>query len=340
MLKTEESKGKRVLYLNCEHHEVRNRFMVVNPADLKRPLENAEIIVLDEAQNIENIGLILKILADSYPELQIVATGSSSFDLADRTGEPLTGRARRFVLNPLAITETSDHYIEQCSHLDQMLIFGGYPSVFSQGIKSSVEELSEITANYLYKDALIFENIKGSAFIEKLLQLLAHQVGNEVSVNELATTLGVARATVERYIDILEKCFVIFRLRALSKNSRKEISKNFEIYFYDLGVRNCLIQNFNPLNMRNDVGALWENFCIAERIKRNSFVGHRANLYFWRTYDKQEIDYIEEYDGVLYAYEFKYNSKAKIRPPKLFLETYKSEFRVIHKDNWHEKFID
>jgi predicted AAA+ superfamily ATPase len=339
MLKTEESKGKRVLYLNCEHHEVRNRFTVANPADLKKPLESAEFIVLDEAQNIENIGLILKILADSYPELQIVATGSSSFDLADKTGEPLTGRARRFVLNPLAITETSDRHVEQCSHLDQMLIFGGYPSVFGQGIGRSVEELSEITANYLYKDALIFENVKGSSFIEKLLQLLAHQVGNEVSLNELATTLGVTRATVERYVDILEKCFVIFRLRALSKNSRKEISKNFKIYFYDLGIRNCLIQNFNPLHVRNDLGALWENFCIAERIKRNSFIGHRANLYFWRTYDQREIDYIEEYGGAFHAYEFKYGAAAKIKPPKLFLETYPSEFAVINRDNWYDQLL-
>jgi predicted AAA+ superfamily ATPase len=251
----------------------------------------------------------------------------------------MTGRARRFVLNPLAITEISENYIERHSTLNQFLIYGGYPSVFGKGRGQSILELSEITANYLYKDVLTFENVKGSYFIASLLLLLAHQVGSEVSYNELAMSLKTTRATIERYIDILEKCFVIFRLRALSRNCRKEISKNCKIYFYDLGIRNCLIQNFNPLHIRDDVGALWENFCVVERMKRNSFVGHLANLYFWRTYDQQEIDYIEEYDGVLHAYEFKYNPKTKVKIPKLFLETYKSEFNIVNSENWYEKLI-
>jgi predicted AAA+ superfamily ATPase len=205
-------------------------------------------------------------------------------------------------------------------------------SSYSNSETAAADELLEITSNYLYKDALMFENVKSSHLIVKLLQLLAFQTGNEVSVNELATSLGIARATVERYVDILEKCFVLFRLRALSRNGRKEISKNHKIYFYDLGVRNAIIQNFNPIHMRNDAGSLWENFCIVERLKQNSFRGHIPNLYFWRTYEGQKIDYIEEY-------EFKYSQKAKVKTPESFLKAYPSEFSVVHKNNLFDEFI-
>jgi predicted AAA+ superfamily ATPase len=339
MLENEKAKGKNTLYLNCEYLGVQEQFKVINPQDLKKPLGNAEFVVFDEAQHIENIGLVLKVLADAYPKLQMVATGSSSFDLANKTGESLTGRARRFVLNPLSVTEVSDQYTERYSLIDGMWVYGGYPSVFGEGQQTSADELLEITSNYLYKDALMFENVKSSHLIVKLLQLLAFQTGNEVSVNELATSLGIARATVERYVDILEKCFVLFRLRALSRNGRKEISKSHKIYFYDLGVRNAIIQNFNPIHLRSDAGSLWENFCIVERLKQNSFRGHIPNLYFWRTYEGQEIDYIEEYGGVLHAYEFKYSPKAKVKTPESFLKTYPSEFSVIHKNNLFDEFI-
>jgi predicted AAA+ superfamily ATPase len=339
LMEDEQKKGKKVLYINCEHIINQQQFTVTNPEDLKKPLGNAEFIVFDEAQHIANIGLILKILIDSYPKLQIVATGSSSFDLANKTGETLTGRARRFILNPFAITELSEQFIDRYSYINQILVYGSYPSVFGKGVQESIDELFEITSNYLYKDALMFDSVKNSSFIIKLLQLLAFQVGNEVSYNELASSLNVTRATVERYIDILEKCFVIFRLKALSRNLRSEISRNNKIYFYDLGIRNSLIQNFNSVHLRDDIGKLWENFCITERMKSNSFIGRYVNNYFWRTYNQQEIDYIEEYNGLLHAYEFKYSPQAKTKSPNLFLETYPSEFHIINKENLFEKFI-
>jgi predicted AAA+ superfamily ATPase len=339
LMEDEQKKGKKVLYINCEHIINQQQFTVTNPEDLKKPLGNAEFIVFDEAQHVTNIGLILKILIDSYPELQIVATGSSSFDLANKTGETLTGRARRFILNPFAITELSEQFIDRYSYINQILVYGSYPSVFGKSIQESIDELFEITSNYLYKDVLMFDSVKNSSFIVKLLQLLAFQVGNEVSYNELASSLSVTRATVERYIDILEKCFVIFRLKALSRNLRSEISRNNKIYFYDLGIRNSLIQNFNNIHLRDDIGKLWENFCIVERVKSNSFMGRYVNNYFWRTYNQQEIDYIEEYNGLLHAYEFKYSPQAKTKSQNLFLETYPSEFHIINKENLFEQFI-
>lgn len=331
--------GKRTAFFNAELLVNSQRFSTTDPLKLKGFLGNVDIAVIDEAQHIENIGLSLKILVDTYPEIQIIATGSSSFDLVNKIGEPLVGRARHFLLQPLSLTEVANNPIDMDSLVDSMMIYGGYPAVFGKYPEESKTELDETVSGYLYKDILTLEHIKHSDKLVKLLQLLAFQIGNEVSYNELAGHLGIDRATVEKYIDLLEKCFVIFCLRAFSRNSRKEISKNNKIYFYDLGIRNSLIQNFNSLHMRNDAGALWENFCIVERMKRNSFVGHLANKYFWRTYDKQEIDYIEEYDGMLHAYEFKYSSRAKIKTPKLFLETYKSEFNVINRENWCEKLI-
>ncbi|GHU10969.1 ATPase [Alphaproteobacteria bacterium] len=324
--------GKRTTFFNAELLPNSQRFATTDPLKLREAIGNVDVAVIDEAQHIENIGLSLKILADTYPEIQIIATGSSSFDLVNKIGEPLVGRARHFLLQPLSLTEVANNSIDMDSLVDSMMIYGGYPAVFGKYPEDAKIELDETVSGYLYKDILTLEHIKHSDKLVKLLQLLALQVGNEVSYSELAKHLGIDRATIEKYIDLLEKCFVIFRLRAFSRNSRKEISKNNKIYFCDLGIRNSLIQNFNPPHMRNDIGALWENFCIVERLKRNAFVGHLANKYFWRTYDQQEIDYIEEYDGVLHAYEFKYSPKAKVKTPKLFLETYQSEFNVIHRE--------
>jgi predicted AAA+ superfamily ATPase len=325
ILTRESEKGKRTSYFNAELLPVSQSFSSTDPLVLKQAEGNADLIVIDEAQHIPNIGLSLKILVDTYPEVQIIATGSSSFDLANKVGEPLVGRARYFHLNPLAVSEISDGYIEQLSLTDRMLIYGGYPAVLGQDAEAAKSELDALVGGYLYRDILAFETVKHSDKLVKLLQLLAFQIGSEVSCSELGTALGMDRSTVERYMDLLEKCFVIFRLRALSRNKRKEISKNNKIYFYDLGIRNSLIQNFNRPNLRTDLGGLWENFCIAERLKRNTFAGHRPNMYFWRHYDGQEVDYIEEYDGILHAYEFKYSPKAKFKKPEFFhgiLRTY------------------
>ena len=332
--------GKK-LYLNCELLSVRQRLSIPEAEKLKSYLGDHKLIVLDEAQKIDNIGLILKILIDTYPEIQIIATGSSSFDLADKTSEPLTGRADTFILYPFSIAEISQKYnrFEIEAKLEEIMRFGVYPEVFFLSEKDAKDRLNEISANYLYKDVLSFGGLKKSSVIVNLLQLLALQLGNEVSYQELSRQLGISRLTVQKYLDILEQCFVIFTLRSFSRNLRKEISKSVKIYFYDLGIRNSLIQNFNQLELRNDVGALWENFCVLERIKRNSNNRVFANYYFWRTYDQKEVDYLEEREGKLFAFEFKWK-KDKQKTPREFLETYpNSEFQIISRDNYWDFVI-
>jgi predicted AAA+ superfamily ATPase len=336
----ESEKGKRTAYFNAELLPVFQSFSSTDPILLKRAIGDADLIVLDEAQHIPTVGLILKILVDTCPEIQVIATGSCSFDLANKTGEPLVGRAKYFCLNPLAVSEISDKRIEQLSFTDQMLIYGGYPAIFGQETNAAISDLDALVSAYLYRDILAFENLRHSDKLVNLLQLLAFQIGNEVSCGELGTTLGMDRFTVARYMDLLEKCFVIFRLKALSRNGHKEVSKPCKVYFYDPGIRNSLIRNFNGLNVRPDVGQLWENFCIAERIKRNAFADYRPNMYFWRHYGGQEVDYIEEYGGVLRAYEFKYSPKAKFKNPKFFTESYKNTMiEVINRGNYLEEFI-
>jgi predicted AAA+ superfamily ATPase len=339
ILDLESEKGKRTAYFNAELLPVFQSFSTTDPIQLKQAIGNVDLVVLDEAQHVRNIGLTLKILVDTYPEIQIIATGSCSFDLANKTGEPLVGRARYFHLNPLALSEVSDHYIEQLSLMDQMLIYGGYPTAFGLDANAATLELDTLVSGYLYKDILAFENLKHSDKLVNLLQLLAFQVGSEVSYGELGTTLGLDRFTVARYIDLLEKCFVIFRLKALSRNNRKEIAKSNKIYFYDLGIRNSLVRNFNRLEQRSDTGALWENFCILERLKRNTFIGYRPNIYFWRHYGGQEVDYIEEYGGVLDAFEFKYSENAKFKTPTFFTESYEHTLKIIMRKNALIEFI-
>jgi predicted AAA+ superfamily ATPase len=333
-------KERKAAYFNAELLPVFQSFSTTDPILLKQAIGDANLIVIDGAQHIPNMGLSLKILVDTYPEIQIIATGSCSFDLANKAGEPLVGRARYFHLNPLAISEISDSYVEQLSLIEQMMIYGGYPTVLGLGAaRDAILELDTLVGCYLYKDILAFENLKHSDRLVNLLQLLAFQIGSEVSYNELGTTLGMDRHTVMRYIDLLEKCFVIFRLGALSKNKRKEISKNNKIYFYDLGIRNSLIRNFNGLKLRSDLGGLWENFCILERLKRNTFAGHRPNTYFWRHYGGQEVDYVEEYGGAFHGYEFKYNAKAKTKNHIFFAESYSDTIEVINSQNILSDFL-
>jgi hypothetical protein len=326
-------------YLNCDYITVRQLLETENEHQLKQILGNTKLIVLDEAQRIENIGLILKIIVDTFPDVQVIATGSSSFSLSNKITEPLTGRAIHYMLYPLSVQEiinTHDPlYIE--SNLNRLLRFGSYPEVFTTKTETQTREILEsIASNYLYKDILEFENVKSSKILYNLLQLLALQLGNEVSFQELAKSLGINHLTVKRYIDLLEKCFVIFSLNAFSRNYRKEISKSVKVYFYDAGIRNMLIQNFNPLNLRSDTGGLWENFCILERFKYNQNNRRFVNSYFWRTYDQQEIDLIEEEGGKLTGYEFKWGESRRVyTPPKAFLKHYEnSSASRIDRDNY------
>ncbi len=327
-------------YFNCDLISVQDALSIPEANRIRDFLGDHDIIILDEAQRIRNIGVILKILIDTYPELQIIATGSSSFDLANEINEPLTGRKIVFNLFPLSVEEImgDNGFLYIDSKLEKILRYGTYPDVFFSEDKEAASKLEEIASSYLFKDILSFDKIKKSSIIVKLLQLLALQVGSEVSYNEIATKLGINRITVEKYIDILEQCFILFRINSFSRNLRNEISKSIKIYFYDLGVRNILIKNLNPLDIRNDAGFLWENFCILERIKRNKYNNIFANYYFWRTYDQKEIDFIEERDGKLFAYEFKLNREHS-KAPSIFLETYKnSQYQTINRENYY-KFL-
>lgn len=326
-------------YINCELLQNKELLETTNSERLKFFLGNYNLIALDEAQSINNIGLILKIIHEELPKIQILATGSSSFDLKNVTSEPLTGRSRQYTLYPLALQEigSKNEKIDIFAQLENILRYGLYPAVYGASEQEAIEELSNIASNYLFKDVLMFEKMKHPDVLLNLLKAIALQLGSEVSYNELSRMLGVGVHTVKRYIELLEKSFIVFSLSSYSTNPRKEIAKGKKIYFYDLGIRNFLIQNFNPLSYRTDVGALWENFCIVERRKINSYKRNFLNVYFWRTYAKNEIDFIEEYGGKLHAYEFKYSTKGRVKPPKRFLESYPdSDYKVITPENFFE----
>lgn len=326
-------------YLNCELQENQELLSHTNSVLLKDFVGEKKLIILDEAQHIPQIGLVLKVLVDTFPQTQIIATGSSSFELSNQISEPLTGRSRQFLLLPFSLEEIhqSQDLIYIKANLSSYLLYGLYPQVYLVEGKDKIEELMDISTNYLYKDIFQFESIKKPDVLQKLLKGIALQIGSEASLNELAQLAGTNVHTVNRYLDLLEKAFVIFRLSAFSRNLRKEINKSQKIYFYDVGIRNAIIRNFNSSELRLDMGGLWENFCISERIKYNQNHRRFVNTYFWRTYDQQEIDYIEEIDGKLICFEFKYNAQAKSKFPKVFQETYpESDFKIINPDNFYE----
>jgi len=333
---------ENVLWLNCDEPEVRSSLENVSSSRLRSIIGDNKIVVIDEAQRIEDIGLKLKLITDEIKEVQIVATGSSSFELANKLNEPLTGRKREYKIFPLSFAEMSAHngLINEIGLLNHRLVFGCYPEVVSCA-GSEKEILEELINSYLYKDLLIWGKLKKADTIIKLLQALAFQIGSEVSYSELGNLIGSDKQTVEKYIGLLENCFVIFRLGAFSRNLRKEIAKSKKIYFYDVGIRNALINNFASLELRQDKGALWENYIISERIKYTNYNSIKVNRYFWRTYDQQEIDYIEEADGKLSAYEFKWISKAKNKIPDIFIKEYDVvEAKIISKDNFEEFICD
>lgn len=296
-----------------------------------------ELLFLDEAQRIPDIGINLKILADGAPKLKIIATGSSSFDLANKVSEPLTGRTWNYNLYPISFYELKSLFndFELNNNLEKMLIYGCYPEVVTTvNFNDKQALLEKISAAYLYKDAIELTTIKHANKIKDLLKLIAFQIGSEVSIAELSNSLKLSHDAVERYIDLMEKSFIIFRLKGFSRNLRKEVNKMDKIFFYDLGIRNAVIDNFKSLKDRNDIGQLWENFLIIERKKKLAYTETRASPYFWRTYTGAELDYIEEREGKLFGYEFKYGA-VKARAPHTWLKEYKnSNFELINRDNY------
>lgn len=298
-----------------------------------------DALFLDEAQRIPDVGWALKILIDARPELSIIATGSASFELAGKVGEPLTGRQVPLQLYPLAIGELRKQPLnmyELTSRLPDYLVYGMYPEVLTSDTSQQRQfVLQELVSSYLYKDILEIERVKSAKLLSDLLVVLAFQVGSEVSLNELAGQLGIDVKTVARYIDLFEKSFVLYNLRGFSRNLRNEVTSKSKYYFYDNGVRNAVIGNLNPLALRNDVGALWENFMVIERLKARSYQSILARDYFWRTWEQKEIDLIEDRGGVLHAYEFKWSPKKTVSVPNIFMETYPgSDFSVINQENF------
>ena len=303
-------------------------------------LGSTRLLLLDEAQAVPEVGRALKLLIDSFPELTILATGSSAFELSNRTGEPLVGRQRVYPLFPLAQLELSavENGLQTRQNLEDRLIYGSYPDVVR--LPSAFERtryLSDMAGSYLLKDILAYEQVRNSHKMLQLLRLVAYQVGQEVSYDELGKQLGLDRGTVMRYLDLFAKVFVLFRLGGYSGNLRKEIVKSSKWYFLDNGLRNALINNFAPLSQRTDVGQLWENYLVSERLKRNAYRQSGMNVYFWRTYDQQELDWLEEKDGVLNAFEFKWNPARSVKTPTAFAQAYpEATVRVVNREDYLE----
>ena len=334
---TSISSEKKVQFWNCDESDVRQFLSEANSAKLKSFVGNSDFIVIDEAQRVKDIGLTIKLLHDSFPNVQLAVTGSSSLDLSNSINEPLTGRKFEYNLFPFSTNELVNHtsMLEEMRLLKNRLVYGFYPDVVNNPGEEK-EILTNIVNSYLYKDLFEFQDIRKSSVIEKLVQALALQVGSEVSFNELGNLLGIDTVTVQRYVDLLEKAYVIFHIRSFSRNVRNELKKSIKIYFYDNGVRNSVISNFSPVELRSDIGALWENFLISERIKNNAYHNKQAKYYFWRTTQKQEIDFIEEVDQNLFAYEFKYNpKKVNSKCPVTFSNNYPNvPFDVITSENY------
>lgn len=330
---------KKFFFGTGDDYDLKNIFYSLSLTKFKNFFQGFDLLVIDEAQKIEKIGEGLKLLVDNFPDLKIIVTGSSSFDLFKKTGEPLTGRKKTLYLYPLSIFEYSRQFniIEIENKKEEFLIYGSYPKVLSlKNYKDKKDYLLELRDSYLIKDILELGSLKYSKKIFDLLALLAFQIGKEVSLNELSNSLEISKQTIADYLYYLEKSFVIVNVRGFSRNLRKEIYKTSRYYFIDNGIRNAVINNFNFLNYRDDVGELWENFLFIERLKKNHYLQIPVNYYFWRTYDKKEIDLIEEKDGRLYGYEFKWKEK-KTKKPEIFLKTYKNSFfKVINNDNYLE----
>ncbi len=338
LLKKMAANLKDTLWLNADNFEVQTLFETPSSSRFKAIIKNHKVLIIDEAQNIKDIGLKLKIITDELKEVQLIATGSSAFDLSNELNEPLTGRKFEYQMYPISFEEMAAYhgFLEELSLLKHRIVYGYYPDVVvNQGEEKDILKL--LADSYLFKDILIWNKIKKSDKIIKLLQALAFQIGNQVSYNELGKIVGLNSETVESYIELLEKSFIIYRLGTFSRNLRTELKKTRKIYFVDNGIRNAVIGNYNPLELRNDKGALWENFIIGERKKYLAYHNIYVNSYFWRTTAQQEIDYIEERDGKIYAFEFKWSSHKKAKISKTFLKAYPNAIiKIITPENFEE----
>jgi uncharacterized protein len=330
--------SEKTLFLNGDDADTREMLTNLNATKLIPIIGKSEIVLLDEAQRIPETGLVLKLVHDNFKNVQLIATGSSSFELANNIKEPLTGRKYEFTLYPLSFAEMVDYhgFLTEKRLLEHRLIYGYYPDIaMNMGMEKKL--LKSLASSFLYKDLLTLETIKKPVLLEKILSALALQIGNEVSYNELAQLLNSDKETIEKYIDLLEKTGVIFRLGALNRNVRNEIKRGRKIYFFDNGIRNAVLGNFSPIPMRTDKGSLWENFLVSERFKHLGNHEIDVKSWFWRTTQQQEIDYVEEWENILYAYEFKWNPQKKAHLSKTFSKAYpKHEFKVIHPENFHE----
>ncbi len=330
--------NSNVLWWNGDEPDIRELLVSATSTRLKQLIGKHTTVIIDEAQRIENIGLCIKLITDNLKQVKVIATGSSSFELANKINEPLTGRKWEYTLYPVSFEEMAGHHglLAEQRLLEHRLVYGYYPDVInSPGDEPAI--LKQLADSYLFKDILTWERIQKPDRLERLVQALAFQVGNLVSYNELGQTVGLDNQTVEHYINLLEKSFIVFRLGTYSRNLRNELKKSRKIYFYDNGLRNAVINQFNPIALRNDTGALWENFIISERMKYMAYHQRYSNTYFWRTTSQQEIDYIEEHDGIVNAYEFKFSSKkAKVKLPKSFVDAYTPDHtEIITRDNFH-----
>jgi predicted AAA+ superfamily ATPase len=326
------------LYMNGDDADVRDILTNTTATKLKALVGSRKILFIDEAQRINNIGLTLKLFTDQIKDVQVIATGSSAFELSSKVNEPLTGRKYEFMLYPLSFAEmVKDHgMLQEKRMIEQRMIFGSYPEIVTKSDEQK-KHLKLLADSYLYKDLLMLDQVKKPLILDKLLKALALQVGNEVSYQEIAQTIGSDSKTVDKYIDLLEKTFVVFRLPALNRNVRNEIKKGKKVYFYDCGIRNAVINNFNPLNSRTDTGALWENYMIAERVKMLNQNDIDAKQYFWRTTQQQEIDLVEEDNNSIKAFEFKWGKNAKARFPQTFTQNYVNvSTAVISPDNMED----
>ncbi|MBQ9586957.1 MAG: ATP-binding protein [Bacteroidales bacterium] len=329
---------RRALVWNCDEPDVRRKLTEPSSTALGAETSEADLILIDEAQRVQNIGITLKLLVDNFPDKQVVVTGSSAIELSNSINEPLTGRKYEYVMFPFSAEELIREFgaTDERRLLERRLLYGSYPEVVNHPGEER-ETLTNLVSSYLYKDIFSFQDVRKPEIIEQLLQALALQVGSEVSFNELGRTLGLTSITVQRYIDLLEKSYVLFHLRSFSRNVRSELKKSRKIYFYDNGVRNAILGDYKPLDLRNDTGALWENYLISERMKRNAYNAFYGKSYFWRTKQQQEVDYIEDYDGVLHAYEFKWSSTKQPRLTETFTNSYPDHtFTVVNPDNYQE----
>lgn len=329
---------EKIVYLNGDDSDVRAALIHPNITKLEGIIGKAKVLFLDEAQRIPEIGIIIKIIVDRIKGVQVIATGSSSFVLLQNMREPLTGRAFEFVLFPFTFNELAEHtsLLEEKRNIERRLIYGAYPEI-TTSVGEEKDLLGLLSGSYLYRDLSILETVSRPDLLEKVTKALALQVGSEVSTVEIGQLVSADRNTVEKYIDLLEKAFIVFRLSALNRNVRNEIKKGKKIYFYDNGIRNAVIKNYNSIDTRNDSGALWENYCISERMKHLAYIKSSVQSYFWRTTQQQEIDYIEERESTVSAFEFKINPTSKAKFSRTFLDSYNvSQTKVISPSNIEE----